>query len=301
MPEDSAHGSGEHLYGAQEAAEFLGIHRSTLHLAVAHNVLVPDAHTPGGHVRFRRETLDEFTARLHCEPATSRSQLMCELVETLDDPEGDIAFCHRAFARIRQAIPAFTMCAVALSTPTPDDPHAIQPLVQEGFPEHLAPQYMAMRPRMEFATTTALRTHEPELCEDISRKRALRMGTSSLLRRGELRCFAIIPIIVKDKHARRARRRERQAAPHSTAPSELPADRRGGSRRRAQLPPASARPALQHVDGRGSGHARPGVAYAPGRRGWGVRGVLRAGEMWGQPSPTCATCCGAARTPSTSW
>jgi hypothetical protein len=125
--------------------------------------------------------------------------LIRELVETLDDPEGNIAFCRRAFARIRQAIPAFTMCAVARSTPSPEDPHAIVPLVQEGFPEHLAPQYMAMRPKMEFATTTALRTHEPELCEDvISKNRVLRLGTTSLLRRGELRCFAIIPIVVKD-------------------------------------------------------------------------------------------------------
>lgn len=198
MPEDSAQRSSEHIYGAQEAAELLGIHRSTLHLAVARNVLVPDAHTPGGHVRFRRATLEAFATRLHCEPATSRSHLIGELVETLDDPEGDIAFCHRAFARIRQAIPAFTMCAVALSTPTPYDPHAIQPLLQEGFPEHLARQYKDMRPQMEFATTTALRTREPELCEDTSRKRALRMGTSSLLRQGELRCFAIIPIVIQD-------------------------------------------------------------------------------------------------------
>lgn len=206
MPEDNARSSGahpgahpdEHLYGTQEAAEFLGIHRSTLHLAVARNVLIPDGHTPGGHLRFRRQTLEHFADRLHCEPATNRSSSLTELVATLALREGDIAFCHRAFARIRQAIPAFTMYAVAWSAPTPSDPHAIEPLIQEGFPPHLMPQYQKMRPNLEFATTTALRTMEPELCEDIAKKHPLRMGTSSLLRRRELRSFAIVPIVIQE-------------------------------------------------------------------------------------------------------
>lgn len=197
-PQEDAALSGEHLYGAQEAAEFLGIHRSTLHLAVTRNVLVPDAHTPGGHLRFRRETLERFAARLKREPATNNSHVLSELVDTLSSHEGDVAFCHRTFARIRQAIPALTMCAVTLHAPTPQDPFALDQLAEEGFPEGVHQLFTEMRPGMEFASTTVLRTREPQVCEDTTKVRRLRLGTLRLVRRMEMGAFAILPILVKD-------------------------------------------------------------------------------------------------------
>lgn len=199
MPEDAAKTSGEHLYGAQEAAEFLGIHRSTLHLAVTNHVLAPDRYTPGGHLRFRRATLEGFAARLKREPATNNPHVLSELVDTLSERQGDVAFCHRAFARIRQAVPEFTMYAVVLSAPTPRDPYALDQLAEDGFPPNAYTLFTQLRPDLEFASTTVLRTHAPEICEDTLKKmRRLRLGTVRLAPHVGMRAFAIIPILVKD-------------------------------------------------------------------------------------------------------
>src|SRR5262245_9493289 len=109
MPGGAPDAHEEHLYGAQEAARFLGIHRSTLHLAVKRNILVPDSKTPGGHLRFRRETLDAFAVRLAHEAVTSTTSLLSSLGRTLTLPNGPQEFCHLAVARIRETLPDLSL------------------------------------------------------------------------------------------------------------------------------------------------------------------------------------------------
>ena len=78
----------DRLVGANEAARFLGIHRSTLHQAVKNGVITPDLTTQGGHFRFSRATLDAFAVRIAREPVTTLSKLLPELTTTLGAPDG---------------------------------------------------------------------------------------------------------------------------------------------------------------------------------------------------------------------
>jgi len=199
VPERASDTLTEHLYRAQEAAGFLGIHRATLHLAVKRNVLVPDSFTPGGHARFRRETLDAFAQRLASPPVTSSAGLLPELARTLPLPNGSQAFCQLAFARIRQAVPAITMCGVAVRSPTPADPQALAQIAQEGFSPRLGEMFAQLRPNLEFGATTVLRTHLPEVCADTIKTRTLRLGTERLVRRGGLGAYAILPMLLGDE------------------------------------------------------------------------------------------------------
>lgn len=199
MPECAPDAPAEHLFRAQEAAGFLGIHRATLHLAVKRNLLVPDNLTPGGHSRFRRQTLEAFAQRLARPPVTSSAHLLPELARTLPLPNGPQAFCQLAFARIRQAVPALTMCGVAVRSPTPADPQALAQVAQEGFSPQLGEMFAHLRPNLEFGATTVLRTHLPEVCADTIKTRTLRLGTERLVRRGGLGAYAILPMLLGDE------------------------------------------------------------------------------------------------------
>ncbi len=199
MPERAPDAPAEHLYRAQEAAGFLGIHRATLHLAVKRNLLVPDNLTPGGHARFRRETLEAFAQRLARPSVTSGAHLLPELARTLPLPNGSQAFCQLAFARIRQAVPALTMCGVAVRSPTPADPQALAQVAQEGFPPQLGEMFAQLRPHLEFGVTTVLRTHLPEVCADTIKTRTLRLGTERLVRRGGMGAYAVLPMLLGDE------------------------------------------------------------------------------------------------------
>src|SRR5690242_17398858 len=102
----------DRLVGANEAARFLGIHRSTLHQAVKNGVITPDLTTQGGHFRFSRATLDAFAVRIAREPVTTLSELLPELTATLGAPDGRRALCLKAYERIAHALPDLTVFAV---------------------------------------------------------------------------------------------------------------------------------------------------------------------------------------------
>jgi excisionase family DNA binding protein len=184
------------LYGAQAAARMLNIHRSTLHLAVRRGELIPDKTTPGGHVRFTRETLDAFAARLTHEPATTSTRVLSALARTLAVPNGPEEFCHLTFARIRQALPDLTILGVGLRHPTPDDPHNINPVAQEGLAPGIVERFRQLRPGTEFASTAVFRTRAPEVCEDTTLAPAVRLGAWGLARRAGLGAYAVLPLVV---------------------------------------------------------------------------------------------------------
>src|SRR5262249_24382394 len=101
----------EKLVGANEAARFLGIHRSTLHQAVKNGAITPDLTTHGGHFRFSRATLDAFAVRIAREPVTALSELLPELTATLGAPNGRRALCLKAYERIAHGLPDITVFA----------------------------------------------------------------------------------------------------------------------------------------------------------------------------------------------
>jgi excisionase family DNA binding protein len=199
MPDRASDAPPEQLFRVQEAADFLNIHRSTLHLAVRRKLVVPDRFTPGGHARFRRATLEAFAERLAQQPVTGTARILSQLAPTLTQPDGLGQFCHLAFARIRQAMPALTMCSVTRLRPTPDDPYALVDVAQEGFPPRLRELFVQLRPDLEFAVTTVLRTREPEVCENTTTGRTLRLGTDRLVRRGGLGAYAALPLLAGDE------------------------------------------------------------------------------------------------------
>src|SRR5262249_48602967 len=133
MPRRPSPDPDEQLLGAQTAANHLRIHRSTLHLAVRQGTLVPDARTAGGHVRFKRETLDAYCARFSMGgPATGESAVaapmraLAELAQLLATTAPLEAVGEAAVAGVRRALPGIDACAVAMVRPEAGDPHALQ-------------------------------------------------------------------------------------------------------------------------------------------------------------------------------
>jgi excisionase family DNA binding protein len=190
----------ERLLGAEAAADHLRIHRSTLHLAVRQGMLVPDTRTPGGHVRFRRETLDAYCARLGIgssvtgeSAAAAPLRALAELARLLVANEALEVVGAAAVAGMRRALPGIDACAVAMVQPEPGDPFVLQPFAHFGLPEQVRASYRQLRRTFRFASTTALRTLEPEICENAA-ARQLYTGTQRFARLWQLGAYALFPI-----------------------------------------------------------------------------------------------------------
>ena len=191
-----------HLYGAQAAASFLGIHRSTLHVAIRRGILVPDDRTPGGHARFRQDTLEAFRARLAASPATSSASvhepllLLAALARLLADqaPLADIV--GAVIAGVPRALPGLDFCAVAGVVPKPHDRLALHVLGPYTLPESVLEYFSRMKTTFKFASTTALRTQTPQICEDTSAE-TLFMGTAGICRLWPIGAYAVMPIVAR--------------------------------------------------------------------------------------------------------
>lgn len=188
------------LLGAQAAARYLGVHRSTLHLAIHQGALAPDERTPGGHVRFRRATLDAYRLRLGESAATGETALTApmravrELTATLlagDAPE-DVA--RRAVEELRHAVPGIDSCAVAAVAPRPGDPFDLRTLAEHGTPADVIDEFQRSHRTFRFASTTVLRTLDAEICEDTGRGQ-LHTGTRRVTRLWPIGAYAICPIV----------------------------------------------------------------------------------------------------------
>ena len=112
----------EEWYGVQEAARFLGLHRSTLHLAIQRGRLTPDLRTPGGHARFRRTTLQTFQRRLVDEAATSEAeafaptQTLATLARRVAAGQSLRVVCQAAVEGVAAAEPGIMCCVVFRAT-----------------------------------------------------------------------------------------------------------------------------------------------------------------------------------------
>ena len=194
----------EQWYGAQDAARFLGVHRSTLHIAVRQGLIVPDHYTPGGHARFTHETLEAFRAHLMEHPATSDSALqtsmrvLAQVAGLLVAPSEPEELASAAIDGMRRALPQMDMCCVAVRTGDPRDRYRMRLLAQQGFPNWVIDDYIRLRSTFRFATTAALRSLRPQLCENTA-KEQLYTGTEHLLRSLQLGAYAVQPIVAGDE------------------------------------------------------------------------------------------------------
>src|SRR5579862_8304506 len=147
----AAEAARDRWFGAQAAADFLSVHRSTVFLAIQRGHLRPDAYTPGGFARFRQSTLEEFSQRLAEEAATGTAPLfapihmLAELAHNVKDmtpepiPTGGIpdevrAVCASAVMAISKPPLHAPICLIALRTfdPSDPDPYSLTIAAQAG-------------------------------------------------------------------------------------------------------------------------------------------------------------------------
>src|SRR5262245_31302172 len=189
------------LVGANEAARFLGIHRSTLHQAVKNGAITPDLTTHGGHFRFSRATLDAFAVRIAREPVTTLSELLPELTTTLGATDGRRALCLKAYERISHALPDLTVFAVLGLKPHARSLLDLEVVASVGFPDWYLPELIANIERKDYEVKNVLRTLLPRYFDDTDTAQDLRRSTRLLARRGALHALAILPL-TQDGEAR---------------------------------------------------------------------------------------------------
>jgi len=198
MPADGHGAARERWMGAQEAASFLGVHRSTLHAAVRQRLIVPDSQTPGGHLRFSLSTLEAFRARLARGPAGSGSHSMPErtlarLAHLLVSGAESEQICQAAVAEVRAALPGVDMCAVMTRAGDPRDRLRLRVAAQDNYPATAFADYARLHSTFRFATIDVLRDGVAAVCEDTARE-PLHTGTARLCRRSGVGAYAIVPL-----------------------------------------------------------------------------------------------------------
>jgi excisionase family DNA binding protein len=201
VDEQTADTQADKLVGANEAARFLGIHRSTLHQAVKNGVITPDLTTQGGHFRFSRATLDTFAVRIAREPVTTLSELLPELTTTLGAPDGRRMLCLKAYERIHHALPDLTVFAVLGLKLHARSLLDLEVVASVRFPDWYLPELIANIERKDYEVTHVLRTLRPRYFEDTATAEGLKRSTRLLARRGALHALAIIPL-TQDGEAR---------------------------------------------------------------------------------------------------
>lgn len=188
------------MVGAQEAARFLGVHRSTLHAAVRQGVIVPDSHTPGGHMRFSPATLERFRERLTSCPATGDTasaapiRAFAALAHDMVEPAGLEHICRTAISGVRAALPGIDMCVLAIRAADASDQHRLRVVAQEGFPSWVFDEFRRLRKTLRYATTAALRSRQADYCEDVD-QRVLHAGTERLARKLDLGAYVALPLV----------------------------------------------------------------------------------------------------------
>lgn len=187
------------MVGALEAARILGIHRSTLNLAVRRGRIVPDARTPRGHLRFKRETLAEACEALSGGSMTGNNMLLapiCALAalgRLLAEGRPVAELADAALDGMRHALPGSEMCLVARVVPTPRNRLSLRVIAHWRLPDAVREDFARLSTTFRFAATSALRTLEPEVCENTSRQ-PIHTGTAHLCRGWPIGAYAVFPI-----------------------------------------------------------------------------------------------------------
>lgn len=191
----------DHLYAAQAAADLLGIHRSTLYLAVRKLKLVPDTYTPGGHARFRRQTLQRFADRIAMESATggegTASRALAGAVASLSGYTNLEDVCKTVVGAVRGVCPEMSM-AIAVATKSDTPRTDFQRIAAEGMPPHLATGYRLMRrqPGTDAITDLVAREQKPFICEDVlEQNTGAPEAALHLIRNIGMRSCAVFPCV----------------------------------------------------------------------------------------------------------
>jgi hypothetical protein len=191
--------SDEQMFAAQAAAELLGIHRSTLYLAVRKSKLIPDAYTPGGHARFRWETLERFRERLTLDSATggggSISRAVASAIASLSHFTKLQPVCEAVVEAALIACPGFETCLAVAHDDYTNACNDLRLLAERGLPQRLRQEYhwLRRRPGLDFISSMVARQQEPYFCYDIQLERgaAPEGGWATLTNAGFHSCAAL--------------------------------------------------------------------------------------------------------------
>jgi excisionase family DNA binding protein len=210
MLDSDPRAAGEKDYGAQEAAHLLGIHRSTLHHAVKRGLIVPDFQTPGRHYRFRTATLEAFGKYLQTGAATNEArlvapvQILADLAHTLARSDGTEKACQEAVDLLCTSHVGIDMACVAQHAEDAPNGHGLRLMAHRGFPSWFFQDYAGLRPTMRLAVHRVMRTMEPVLCADTMEPHGADDRPARLVRRANIRSYAVLPIPSASERTRQA-------------------------------------------------------------------------------------------------
>jgi hypothetical protein len=193
----------EHLYGVQDAATYLGIHRATLFRALRNGLIFADHTTPRGRARFHLATLQAFRETLRHQAATSQDHIyapvrvLAKLASLARSPVPADDSVEAIGETLRLICPpggSFDMACVALHVPSETDDYAINLLAEFGVPERLRATYGYLRPNEEFPVTTVLRTGVPDFCDDIGKHASSNTTAMRVLALYDITSYAVLPL-----------------------------------------------------------------------------------------------------------
>ena len=188
----------ERFLSTTQAAHALGVHRSSLHLAIKNNVLAPDLVTQGGHYRFSRATLEAYAEHIAHAPLTTNADPLTLLPRLITLPDGKERLCRYIFAAIERRISDLTAFVVVESQPSSDQrirPHITTSL---RFSRTILDQFIATYEKQDMTTARVLATGEPFYYDNV-RTQFIPYSSSQLLnRRSPYQAYAILPLSIGD-------------------------------------------------------------------------------------------------------
>jgi excisionase family DNA binding protein len=185
----------ERLLSTTQAAQLLGVHRSSLHLAIKNSVIVPDLVTQGGHYRFSRATLEAYAEHIAYAPLTTNADLLTLLPRMLALPDGKERLCRQTFATVERRMPDMTAFVVVEAPGGAERRILPQITTSLRFPRTLLNQFIATYGKQETTMSRVLVTGEPFYCDNVRTKLIPYSGSQLLNRRSPYQAYAILPLI----------------------------------------------------------------------------------------------------------
>ena len=189
----------ERLLSTTQAAHVLGVHRSSLHLAIKNNVLAPDLVTQGGHYRFSRATLEAYAEHIAHAPLTTNADPLTLLPRLITLPDGKERLCRYTFATVERRLSDMTAFVVVESQSSSD--RRIRPHITTSlrFPRTILDQFIATYGKQDMTTARVLATGEPFYCDNVRTQFIPYSGSQLLNRRSPYQAYAILPLLIGDE------------------------------------------------------------------------------------------------------
>ncbi|HEX9069006.1 MAG TPA: hypothetical protein VF807_09565, partial [Ktedonobacterales bacterium] len=155
------------LLSSSQAARRLGIHRSSLHLAVKQRLITPDLVTPGGHHRFFVETVDTFASHVATRSVTSQSPFIEKVSHAIADPDDFQAGVLESLREIKRAIPDIFLLSVMESNPHMHPLPPSQLLAELSDPPEVIEEFLQKYADAQTVSNRVMHSHEEVVINDL--------------------------------------------------------------------------------------------------------------------------------------